>query len=139
MAYYHSPSPQPYTGVYSPSILSASSSSSSIPQPKPAPKAPKPVNVFSNDGSFLERVQRIKKEEGEKKNEEELQRKRNLDARFRNRGKRPLPDSAATTPSDDEPQVKKPKTVNPSQSVISGKGKSLSDSNSRKDLKANSK
>ncbi|KAK0487821.1 hypothetical protein IW261DRAFT_1450160 [Armillaria novae-zelandiae] len=77
------------------------------PPPKPKP-AVKPVNVFSNDGSFLDRIQRSMKESDEnRKREEELQRKRNFDNRFRNRGKRPLP-AADSTPAD--PPTKKQKS-----------------------------
>ncbi|KAK0243828.1 hypothetical protein EDD85DRAFT_945147 [Armillaria nabsnona] len=80
-----------------------------IPQPpKPKPGV-KPVNVFSNDGSFLDRIQRSMKETDEKrKREEDLERKRNFDNRFRNRGKRPLPTAADSTPAD--PPTKKQKS-----------------------------
>ncbi|RDB14712.1 hypothetical protein Hypma_016404 [Hypsizygus marmoreus] len=60
---------------------------------------PKPPNVFTNDGSFLERFQRTKKEEEEKRQEQEaLEKKKHFDTRFKNRGKRPPPDP---TPSSD--------------------------------------
>ncbi|KAG2106635.1 uncharacterized protein F5147DRAFT_700876 [Suillus discolor] len=53
-------SPQPYSGyafpiTATPSLTSPGNTSSKVP-PKP-----KPVNVFSNDGSFLERFQRSRK------------------------------------------------------------------------------
>ncbi|OSX59709.1 hypothetical protein POSPLADRAFT_1048198 [Postia placenta MAD-698-R-SB12] len=86
----------------------------SPPAPKPSthPK-PKPANVFSNDGSFLERFQRIKKDEEEKKKEEEvLARKRNFDERFKKRGKRPLPD-AVNPNAVPEPSAKKAKVDMP--------------------------
>jgi len=63
---------------------------------KPPPKA---INVFSNDGSFLDRFYRTRKEEEEKKKQEELLRtKRNFENRFKNRGKRPSP---SESPSED--------------------------------------
>ncbi|KAJ8582313.1 hypothetical protein M405DRAFT_572737 [Rhizopogon salebrosus TDB-379] len=65
------------------------------------PLKPKPVNVFSNDGSFPERFQRKKKEENKQKAEEALARKRQFDERFRKRGKRRQPDtSSAATPTE---------------------------------------
>ncbi|KAK0504377.1 hypothetical protein EDD18DRAFT_1345274 [Armillaria luteobubalina] len=73
----------------------------------------KPVNVFSNDGSFLDRIQRsmkgisLQETDAKRKREEELERKRNFDNRFRNRGKRPLP-AADPTPAD--PPTKKQKS-----------------------------
>ncbi|KZV95456.1 hypothetical protein EXIGLDRAFT_735186 [Exidia glandulosa HHB12029] len=58
---------------------------------KPATKG-KPLNVFSDDGLFLERFQRNKMEDNEKKKQEdELKKKREFDARFKNRRKRPAP------------------------------------------------
>ncbi|KAK0462047.1 uncharacterized protein EV420DRAFT_1528484 [Desarmillaria tabescens] len=79
------------------------------PPPKPKPGV-KPVNVFSNDGSFLDRIRRSMKEIDEKrKREEDLERKRNFDNRFRNRGKRPHP-AADSTPAD--PPAKKQKSGN---------------------------
>jgi hypothetical protein len=54
---------------------------------------PKPTNVFTNDGSFLERVLRSKKgEEGKLKEEDLANRKKNFDNRFKNRGKRARPE-----------------------------------------------
>jgi hypothetical protein len=48
--------PQPSSGYASPALTPSSSSS------KPnSSKLPKPTNVFTNDGSFLERFQRTKK------------------------------------------------------------------------------
>ncbi|KAK0187689.1 hypothetical protein F5146DRAFT_1226089 [Armillaria mellea] len=82
------------------------------PPPKPKPGL-KPVNVFSNDGSFLDRIQRSMKEVDEKrKREEELERKRNFDNRFRNRGKRSPPATADSTLAD--PPTKKQKSDNTS-------------------------
>jgi len=69
--------------------------------------------VFTNDGSFLERFQRNKKEEEEKKQQEDtLARKRDFDARFKKRGKRPPPDSAGSI-TEENPQAKKPKFDKP--------------------------
>ncbi|KAG8871475.1 hypothetical protein FRB97_008651, partial [Tulasnella sp. 331] len=73
---------------------------------------PKPVNVFSNDGSFLERFQRTKKEEDEKKKQDEATtRKRAFDDRFKNRGKRKAASPSAEEPSDSTPPVKKAKEL----------------------------
>jgi len=85
----------------------SSNSAAASPSPSPAPSTPatassvclapskpksRPVNLFSNDGSFLERFQRNKKEENEKKAAENLtQKKRTFEDRFKNRGKRPAP------------------------------------------------
>ncbi|KAI0074366.1 hypothetical protein K474DRAFT_1665463 [Panus rudis PR-1116 ss-1] len=89
---------------------SAHSSKSSTPKPKV-----KPVNVFSNDGSFLERFQQLKKDEEEKKRQEEiLAKKRAFDNRFKTRGKRPPPppsdSNSATEPSPKKPKVDEPLT-----------------------------
>ncbi|KAG2092275.1 hypothetical protein BD769DRAFT_1522355, partial [Suillus cothurnatus] len=94
-------------------LFPITASSSSVPPgtSSKVPPKPKPVNVFSNDGSFLERFQRSKKEEEDKrKAEEALARKRQFDDRFvsitsaisfynqpdSKRGKRPQPDSSST-------------------------------------------
>ncbi|KAF9465327.1 hypothetical protein BDZ94DRAFT_1160299 [Collybia nuda] len=91
-------SPLPSSGYASP-IPSGMSTPFLIPKPSSSKPPPKPVNVFTNDGSFLERFQSNKKEGDEKKKElDALERKRNFDNRFRNRGKRPAPNS---TPSSD--------------------------------------
>ncbi|KAF9222966.1 hypothetical protein BS17DRAFT_782885 [Gyrodon lividus] len=104
---------------YAPS-LTATSSSTSLPsmgsKVQVSPK-PKPVNVFSNDGSFLERFQRTKKEEEDKRNAEEaLARKKQFADRFKSRGKRPpLESSPATTSTDfQESPAKKVKVDDPS-------------------------
>ncbi|KAH7924516.1 hypothetical protein BV22DRAFT_1090721, partial [Leucogyrophana mollusca] len=74
----------------------------------------KPTNVFTNDGSFLERFQRNKKEEDEKKKQEEaLARKRQFDDRFKRRGKRPPPDSCSSVTIPETPPAKKSKTDEP--------------------------
>jgi len=66
--------------------------------------------VFSNDGSFLERFQRNKKEEEEKKLQEDtLARKRDFNARFKKRGKRSQPDSTSSATLENPP-AKKPKS-----------------------------
>ncbi|KIM54191.1 hypothetical protein SCLCIDRAFT_31303 [Scleroderma citrinum Foug A] len=82
--------------------------------PKPVLSKQKAVNVFSNDGSFLERFQRPKKEDEEKrKAEEALTRKRQFADRFKTRGKRHLPppdtSPAVTTIDAEEGPAKKPK------------------------------
>ncbi|KAK7692947.1 hypothetical protein QCA50_004588 [Cerrena zonata] len=92
----------PASSYYSPS------SKPSTPKPKV-----KPVNVFSNDGSFLERFQQLKKDEEEKKKQEDaLERKRQFDNRFKNRGKRPPPTESDST-STTEPLSKKSKSEEP--------------------------
>ncbi|KAL1729739.1 hypothetical protein FB107DRAFT_256605 [Schizophyllum commune] len=76
---------------------------------KPATKKPKPVNVFSNDGSFLERIQRSRREEEEKrKAQEAFQAKIHFEDRFKRRGKRPAPDCTCTQSPTDHP-AKKPR------------------------------
>ncbi|KAF8443192.1 hypothetical protein L210DRAFT_3396560 [Boletus edulis BED1] len=92
---------------------SAASSSTSLPSTSTSKSSSKqkPVNVFSNDGSFLERFQRSKQEEEDKqKVDEALAKKKQFADRFKNRGKRP-PDSPSTVTSIDlDPNpVKKPK------------------------------
>jgi len=58
---------------------------------------PKAINVFTNDGSFLDRFYRTKREEEEKRKQEEiLNTKRNFENRFKNRGKRPSPSQTAS-------------------------------------------
>ncbi|KAI0314154.1 hypothetical protein OF83DRAFT_1138087 [Amylostereum chailletii] len=70
-------------------------------------------NVFSNDGSFLEKFQRLQKDDDGKKKREALARKRTLDNRFKSRGKRPSPNESDSThsPAVDSarPPIKKPK------------------------------
>ncbi|KAF8228792.1 hypothetical protein L208DRAFT_1403164 [Tricholoma matsutake] len=82
---------------------------------KSIPRKAKPTNVFSNDGSFLERFQRIRKEEEDKKKEQEaLDKKRNFDNRFRNRGKRPPPNSTLNSePALDDLPAKRMKPDGP--------------------------
>jgi len=105
----------------SPSASPAPSTPATASSPaSPAPSKPKskPVNLFSNDGSFLERFQRTKKEENEKKAAESLvTQKRTFEDRFKNRGKRSAPsdsDGAAgasgQTPPESGGPTKKPKT-----------------------------
>ncbi|KAI0916963.1 hypothetical protein AcW1_007719 [Taiwanofungus camphoratus] len=119
--------PQVASGYASPAPLSTIPS---VPKPNAPPKF-KPTNVFSNDGSFLERFQRIKKDEEEKKKQEEiLAKKRTFDERFKNRGKRPLPDAAnsesATEPSSKKTKIEKPMTQYEKE-VKSYAGRSLKD------------
>ncbi|KAF6755812.1 hypothetical protein DFP72DRAFT_1169280 [Ephemerocybe angulata] len=60
--------------------------SSSPPSGKHAPKV---HNVFSNDGSFLERFQRLRRDDEERKKQQELLgRKKHFADRFKARGKR---------------------------------------------------
>ncbi|KAH9841706.1 uncharacterized protein C8Q71DRAFT_738355 [Rhodofomes roseus] len=106
-------SPPPIANGYaSPAPYVAAVSPPPAPKPTAHPK-PKAVNVFSNDGSFLERFQRIKKDEEEQKQQEEiLAKKRNFDERFKRRGKRPSPDATNSEPAT-EPAAKKPKVDEP--------------------------
>ncbi|KAF8157959.1 hypothetical protein B0H34DRAFT_706932 [Crassisporium funariophilum] len=75
----------------------------------------RPSNVFSNDGSFLDRIRRSMKEEDDKKKEREaLLRKKNFEHRFKTRGKRPStpvdgPSCSESTPESDQPPRKKTK------------------------------
>ncbi|KAI0754798.1 hypothetical protein C8Q80DRAFT_1141170 [Daedaleopsis nitida] len=104
-----SSTPVPSSGYASPAPLSTAPAP---PKPNPHPKT-KPVNVFSNDGSFLERFQRLKKEEDEKKKQEDtLAKKREFDSRFKNRGKRRSPDAPSSTTTTENP-AKKPKVEEP--------------------------
>ncbi|OCH87961.1 hypothetical protein OBBRIDRAFT_795701 [Obba rivulosa] len=91
----------PASGYASPAPSSSSST------PKPHQPKPKPTNVFSNDGSFLERFQRLKQDEEEKKKQEDtLAKKRAFDERFKKRGKRSSPDPASSESSTDSPAKK---------------------------------
>ncbi|CAA7262840.1 unnamed protein product [Cyclocybe aegerita] len=132
-------SPNTATFIYS---LSPTSSSLSLGQvlPIPAkPKAPsvKPQNVFSNDGSFLDRIRRSKKvgvltlslpyaeEEDKRKEKEALERKKNFADRFKNRGKRPAPSSDPasdiTAPEDEQSPQKKPRISVDTQELEEGR------------------
>ncbi|KAF9533199.1 hypothetical protein CPB83DRAFT_890317 [Crepidotus variabilis] len=80
------------SGSHSPSISSSAQSRS------PPPKL---TNVFTDDGSFLDRIRRsmkslhtygIQEEEDKKKDQTALERKKNFADRFKNRGKRPALD-----------------------------------------------
>jgi len=101
----HSSTPQPSTpttGSSTPNSFMATAKT--VSQPKN-----KPINVFSNDGSFLERFQRSKMEEEEKKKQEDtLKKKREFDERFKNRRKRPHQESndAPAPLPDDHPSKK---------------------------------
>ncbi|KAF5361004.1 hypothetical protein D9756_005122 [Leucocoprinus leucothites] len=134
-----SSSPQPeyptpaHSASLSPFPSTPSSSTTSFQNSTISKLKYKPTNIFSNDGSFLERFQRNKTEEQEKqKVKNELKRKINFEDRFRNRGKRKLPPSedednestvnspsgTANTGSDvsnsqDDHPTKKPKTGEP--------------------------
>jgi len=125
----NSSTPQTGSGYASP-ILTGTP-----PPAKPIPPKAKPTNVFSNDGSFLERFQRTKTEEGEKRKEQEaLEKKRNFDNRFKNRGKRPLPDSTLDSePAPDDLSAKKIKpdgtpTAEYQRELKTFNGRSLKDS-----------
>jgi len=102
----HRSTPQPQASPSGSPYGTPPSSSATKPLKASASK-PKATNVFTNDGSFLERFQRSKKEEEEKKKaEDDIARKRNFDERFKNRGKRPAPDSSAPSAADDPPTKK---------------------------------
>jgi len=122
------PTPQSNSGYASPAL-----SSSSIPPPKPSLPKSKPTNVFSNDGSFLERFQRSKREGEEKKKQEDaLARKRDFDTRFKKRGKRPAPsDSSTSATVVEDPPSKKPRSDKPmteyEKEVKNYAGRSLKD------------
>ncbi|GAA5925983.1 hypothetical protein JCM10213_007338 [Rhodosporidiobolus nylandii] len=77
-----SPAPQSETSSGAP-VVAAS---------KKAPPPPKPVNVFTNDGSFLERMKANKNIPNADKEKEErekaLARKKAMEDRFKKRGKR---------------------------------------------------
>ncbi|KAI0059616.1 hypothetical protein BV25DRAFT_1828882 [Artomyces pyxidatus] len=95
----------------SPPVHAVASTSKTTP---PTPPKIKPGNVFSNDGSFIERFQRLKKEEDEKKKQEETAaRKRSFDSRFKNRGKRASPDDKNTSDTADDHPAKKVKGDTP--------------------------
>ncbi|PPQ70455.1 hypothetical protein CVT25_005351 [Psilocybe cyanescens] len=103
------------TGSPAPSSVSGSSSTDGTSRTTPGKaKAVKPPNVFSNDGSFLDRIRRsIKEEEDKKKEKDALERKKQFADRFKTRGKRPAPSvsppstSDVTTPESDESPRKK--------------------------------
>ncbi|KAG6835917.1 hypothetical protein H0H93_013377 [Arthromyces matolae] len=80
-------------------------------KPGSSRSTPKPVNVFTNDGSFLERVQRSKKLTAW------IFRKKHFDDRFRNRGKRRAQPEVGT----EEPSAKKPKPSDASTEAEYGK------------------
>ncbi|KIY51511.1 hypothetical protein FISHEDRAFT_56652 [Fistulina hepatica ATCC 64428] len=91
--------PVPSPGVFYPAAVSASVSVSHLPTshvsvPTPNHKKPRPVNVFSNDGSFLEA-------EEKKKQEAAIELKKSFDQRFKKRGKRSAPVSSTQSSSDD--------------------------------------
>ncbi|KAI0772225.1 hypothetical protein BC629DRAFT_1595432 [Irpex lacteus] len=105
------PVPQATSGYASPAPSASSPSASS--GSKPNGHKAKPANVFSNDGSFLERFQHLKKDEEEKKKQEEtLQKKREFDNRFKRRGKRPPPDATNSNATTEIP-AKKAKVEEP--------------------------
>ncbi|KAI0086920.1 hypothetical protein BDY19DRAFT_907807 [Irpex rosettiformis] len=124
------PMPQATSGYASPAPSASSPSTTSSSKPN-VPKT-KPANVFSNDGSFLERFQHLKKDEEEKKKQEEtLQRKREFDSRFKRRGKRPAPDSTNSDTSTENPAKKskgeEPPLTKYQQELQNYAGKSLKD------------
>ncbi|KIJ57126.1 hypothetical protein M422DRAFT_40646 [Sphaerobolus stellatus SS14] len=94
-----------------PQFVGSASNSSSTSLSSHGSKSPeyrrRPVNVFSNDGSFLQRFQRIKKEEEDKKKAEDAaNRKRHFEDRFRKRGKRPASEADVTEGSETVPPKK---------------------------------
>jgi len=112
--------------------MSPGASAVNLPATHPTAKSshtkPKPINVFSNDGSFLERFQRNKKEEDEKKKQEDLlAKKRAFDERFKKRGKRKI-DSPSDEPTESAPPAKKAKELTQyEKEVKSYEGRSLKD------------
>ncbi|POY71908.1 hypothetical protein BMF94_5065 [Rhodotorula taiwanensis] len=67
-----------------------------------AATAAKPKNLFSNDGSFLERFKKAAvptPDQERKEREEALARKKALEDRFKNRGKRPAAGTASGSKS----------------------------------------
>ncbi|KAI0337471.1 hypothetical protein BDW22DRAFT_1364130 [Trametopsis cervina] len=122
----------PPSGYTSTSQSPAASTSSASTNPtKPVAAKAKAANVFSNDGSFLQRFQHLKKDEEEKKKQEEtLARKREFDSRFKRRGKRPPPDTESSTIPAENP-TKKSKVDEPTSSyqkeVQNYAGRSLKD------------
>ncbi|GAA5919960.1 hypothetical protein JCM1841_004395 [Sporobolomyces salmonicolor] len=89
---------------------SASSAASPAPvvaaSKKPAPP-PKPTNIFSNDGSFLERFKKNNTPTGDQEKEQRekaLAQKKALEDRFKKRGKRPaaVDDGAASKKKKDD-------------------------------------
>ncbi|GBC42393.1 hypothetical protein RIR_jg9963.t1 [Rhizophagus irregularis DAOM 181602=DAOM 197198] len=69
---------------------------------KNVPSSTPAINIFSNDGSFLDRFKKMKAEEDEKKKQlEALERKKAFEDRIKNRGKR------KSQPTDEEPDAKR--------------------------------
>ncbi|CAG8513319.1 7355_t:CDS:2, partial [Acaulospora morrowiae] len=81
----------------------ASSSGSTNGKPsKNVPSSTPAINIFSNDGSFLDRFKKMKAEEDEKKKQlDALERKKAFEDRIKNRGKR------KSQPTDEEPDPKR--------------------------------
>ncbi|GAA5872935.1 hypothetical protein JCM8547_003268 [Rhodosporidiobolus lusitaniae] len=88
----------PSSASASPTPEASSSSASVVAAKKTAPPPPKPVNIFSSDGSFLERMKANKGLTPAEKEKEEkdkaIARKKALEDRFKKRGKRPADSSA---------------------------------------------
>ncbi|KAH0585844.1 hypothetical protein H2248_007133 [Termitomyces sp. 'cryptogamus'] len=127
----NAPSPYSTDGYISSPYSGSASPASARPTPPPGSKpgssrnTPKPVNVFTNDGSFLERIQRSKREEQKRKEFEALEmylilysncsiyhsplyiyRKKNFENHFRKRGKRRHPEPAAKDVDPSKPDSK---------------------------------
>ncbi|KAF0392008.1 hypothetical protein F8M41_010669 [Gigaspora margarita] len=69
---------------------------------KNVPSSTPAINIFSNDGSFLDRFKKMKAEEDEKKKQlGALERKKAFEDRIKNRGKR------KNQPTDEEPDPKR--------------------------------
>ncbi|GAA6043618.1 hypothetical protein JCM8097_008292 [Rhodosporidiobolus ruineniae] len=83
----------------SPAPEASTSSSASVVAAgkKPAAAPPKPVNIFTSDGSFLERMKANKglstADKEKEDREKALARKKALEDRFKKRGKRPAADA----------------------------------------------
>ncbi|RHZ68251.1 hypothetical protein Glove_296g52 [Diversispora epigaea] len=84
-------------------ITPASNNASTIGKAsKNVPSSTPAINIFSNDGNFLDRFKKMKAEEDEKKKQlDALERKKAFEDRIKNRGKR------RSHPTDEEPDAKR--------------------------------
>ncbi|KAF8885673.1 hypothetical protein CPB84DRAFT_122963 [Gymnopilus junonius] len=118
-----STSPQPPFAYGASSSLVSNSSSVADGRSKSKSPAVKPPNVFSNDGSFLDRIRRSMQEEDDKKKETEaLERKKNFADRFKNRRKRPAHPQDPLSNSDVIPEEQE----NPTKKLKLVDGKEIS-------------
>ncbi|CAG8673328.1 6338_t:CDS:2 [Dentiscutata heterogama] len=84
------------------STPASSNGSTSGKSSKNVPSSTPAINIFSNDGSFLDRFKKMKAEEDEKKKQlGALERKKAFEDRIKNRGKR------KNQPTDEEPDPKR--------------------------------